>query len=240
MSDIKRVVIGIQARSTSKRFPRKVFELIDGVPVLRHVINACRRSAVYMNRYSDATRIKVDVGLCIPKGDEIKDAFQQRDLIIAEGPEDDVLARYKALADQTDAHYIVRVTGDCPLLPPHIITKHVKIAVVNGYDYVSNVDEEARTAVDGTDCEVISRKLLNWLYDNAKGSDREHVTTLARRETPGWARCGHVVGYLALSHVKLSIDTPEDLERVRQEFKTMKRAIENAERKSGAKAVHRF
>ena len=240
MAEYKQVVIGIQARSTSKRFPRKVFEPIDGTPMLKHVINACRRSAVYVNRYTNLNRTKVDVALCIPRGDEIRAAFQQRDLTIVEGSEDDVLSRYKTLAERFSADYVVRVTGDCPLIPPHVITKHIKIAIVNGYDYISNVDERARTAVDGIDCEVFSRPMLNWLDQNAKGADREHVTTLARREPPGWARFGHVIGYMNLSHVKLSVDTLDDLERVRAEYDYMKRAIENAEKKSGQKSVHRF
>lgn len=234
------VVIGIQARSTSTRFPRKVFETIDGKPILKHVIDACDRAAFYMNNHTHKTKVLVKVALAVPSGDEIVPAFKKK-AIIVEGPEQDVLARYGLLADKTGADYIVRVTADCPLIPPYLITKHIKVATINGYDYVSNVDEKCRTSIDGVDCEVISRRLLDYMLENAtEPQDREHVTTYARSHTPEWARVGHVVGHLDQSNLKLSVDTIEDLERVRAAYDRVKMAIDMAEKLHGKTSVHRF
>lgn len=239
-TDFTSVLIAIQARSTSKRFPRKVFELIGGKPLLNHVIDSCDRAAKYMNNHMHSTRIMVKVALLIPFGDDIGPAFRGR-AMIHEGPEHDVLARYASAVERFDADYIVRVTGDCPLIPSYLITKHIKTAKIGGYSYVSNVDEEARTAADGTDCEVISRDLMAWLSENAKDpKDREHVTTLARRSPPEWAKIAHVIGHLDLSSLKLSVDTPEDLERVREAYERVKTAQANAERLHGKASVHRF
>lgn len=240
MAQITNVLIGIQARSTSKRFPRKVFETIGGKPMIQHVIDACDRSAKYMNNHSLKTGTHVYVALLVPKGDELAQSRRFGRLAF-EGPEDDVLTRYQMAAKRYKADYIVRVTGDCPLIPPYLITKHIKTAVVNGYDYVSNVDESHRTSADGTDCEVISDKLLDYVHANTRNEkDREHVTTFIRRECPDWAKVGHVVGHLNLSALKLSVDTQEDLERVRTQYDILNRAIETAEAKSGKFSVHRF
>lgn len=234
------VVIGIQARSTSTRFPRKVFETIDGKPMLKHVIDACERAAFYMNNHTHKTRVLVKVAAVVPTGDEIVSSFKKKTIII-EGPEHDVLARYGLLADRMGADYIVRITADCPLIPPYLITKHIKVATMNKYDYVSNVDESCRTSIDGVDCEVISRRLLDYMLENAKEQkDREHVTTFARSNPPSWASVGHVIGHLDQSNLKLSVDTMEDLERVRAAYDRIKMAIENAEKLHGKSSVHRF
>jgi hypothetical protein len=63
---------------------------------------------------------------------------------------------------------------------------------------------------------------------------------MARRSPPDWARIGHVIGHLDQSNLKLSVDTMEDLERVRAAFDRVKRAIENAESIHGKQSVHRF
>lgn len=240
MSEFTNVVIGVQARTTSKRFPGKVLETIDGKPVIKHVLDACERAAKYMNTHSQKSRLLVSVALVVPAGDQLVELYRRK-ITLIEGPEDDVLTRYAMLAEKTDADYIVRVTGDCPLIPPYLITKHIKTAVVNGYDYVSNVDEVARTAADGTDCEVVSRALLKYVHENANDAkDREHVTLMIRRDPPAWARIAHIIGYLNLSGLKLSIDTPEDLERVRAEYDRIKLALTNAENLHGRSSVHRF
>lgn len=240
MDSIKHVCIGIQARSTSQRFPRKVFELIDGKPMLRHVIDACDRASFYLNRHTFQSKIRVSYAVLCPYQDEIQSAFGTRAMVL-EGPENDVLARYKILLNRLEPDYIVRVTSDCPLLPPFLITKHIKIAVSNEYDYCSNVDEKVRTALDGYDVEVMSRRALLWADENCKDpSLREHVTPILRTKLiPHDFKVGYVVGFLNQSHIKLSVDTPEDLERVRIEYERVKRAHETAEKMSGKNCVHK-
>lgn len=240
MAEVTNVVIGIQARSTSERFPRKVLELIDGKPLLQHVIDACNRSALYMNRHRDKTRILVQVALLIPEGDMIGDIFKGK-AIIVRGPEHNVLQRYAQMASRLDADYVVRVTGDCPLIPPFLITKHIKTAVINQYDYCSNVAESSRTTADGMDCEIFSKRMLAHAVQAATDPyDQEHVTTLMRRARPEWARTGTIVGFLELSGLKLSVDTEEDLQRVRLHYEELKRKIDNAEAEHGRQNVHRL
>lgn len=241
MAEITQVVIGIQARSTSTRFPRKVHRMLDGKPILQHVIDSANRAATYINRHSLKLRELVSVAVLVPAGDEITTAFQGRALII-EGPEDDVLARYRMAAERLSADYMVRVTSDCPLLPDHMIQKHIKVAVKNGFDYCSNVDEQARTAIDGHDVEVMSKRALNWIHENAKEQKhREHVTLgLRELKLPDDFRVGHIIGYLNQSHIKLSVDTPEDLERVEVEYFRRKRAEEAAIKLHGKQSVHRY
>ena len=233
------VIIGIQARSTSERLPGKCYEYIGEKRLLDHVIDACKNAANNLNRYSEKSGIFVKFALLIPFGDKIEQEFQHRCLII-QGPEHDVLTRYVSAAKMLEADYICRVTGDCPMIPPFLIGKHITLADINEYDYVSNCDESSRTSLDGIDCEVMSRKLLDYLDLNATlPQDREHVTTLARREPPPWAKMGHVCGFFDQSSIKLSVDTKEDLQRVRNEYNSLSKRLAEAERRYGKSSVHR-
>ncbi len=234
------VLIGIQARSTSKRLPGKCYEPIGSKRLLDHVIDAAKESAAYINLHTARSEILAKVALLIPVGDPIEDEFKNRCHIVS-GPEDDVLTRYKLAAEAFKAHFVVRITGDCPLIPSYLISKHITLAVRNNYDYLSNSDELSRTSLDGIDCEVMSKKMLDYMDKAATlGSDREHVTPLARREPPQWAKRGCVVGYFDHSSVKLSVDTKEDLERVRAEYQALSSRLSDAERRYGRGFVHRF
>lgn len=232
------IVIGIQARSTSTRLPNKAREPICGIRMLERVVSACSAAA---NRVRDKkAEAKMTVVVLTPFGDPIADEFADVAEVL-EGDQDDVLSRYVAAMERYSADYIVRVTGDCPLVQSNIIIGLTLFAVNKSYDYISNVDERFRTAIDGHDCEVLSRKMLEWTDEQATlQTDREHVTTLIRREPPGWANMGIALNNVDLSDIKLSVDTPEDLEVVRKAFDSAFSKYQGASRIYGRKNVHRM
>lgn len=239
MQKMRHVAIGIQARSTSKRFPRKEFELIGDKPLLTHVIDSANHAASYINRYSQKSNIFVTTHLLVPKGDEIVNAFSHL-INIHEGDESDVLSRYLNLVVNHHPDFVVRITGDCPFVPNYLITKHIKVAVNCDYDYTSNVFENSRVSIDGYDVEVMSRRAMAWLATNVtEQSDKEHVTTLLRKKRPSELSVGHLIGYTDLSNIKLSVDTKEDLERVRKQHEKLSGSIEEARLWGGRQGVHR-
>lgn len=240
MSEVLSVVIGIQARSGSRRFPKKVFAKIGSKTVLEHVIDAANSSASYLNQYSDKNKYFVSVALCVPAGDPIKEAFHNK-IKIVEGPEHDVLGRYIKLLDETNADYLVRITADCPLIPSFVISSHIAKAVMNRMDYISNVDERCRTAPDGWDCEVISEELLRHANNYASHPcDREHVTTYIRSNPPEWAKVGAVVSFLDLSHLKISLDTEAEYKTISEEVAKVEKALSSAIGLFGKRNTHRL
>lgn len=217
----KKILIGIQARSTSQRFPNKGMADLCGKPVLEHVVSTCLSVRDYLSK-GKIDELDVHVALLVPYGDHLKDYFDKL-VRVVEGDENDVLSRYWKASNDAQYDYIVRITGDCPMIPSFVIVKHIKCAASFEADYVSNVDERLRTEIDGWDCEVVSKRALDWLNANAKTeADREHVTTLVRSAPPDWAKVGHIIGFVDRSHIKLSVDTQADLDAVSSQMMALK------------------
>ena len=231
------VLIAIQARSGSKRLPGKSLRMLDDKIMVGHVFQTAQYASSYINRATGNTNITARVAILIPQDDPLKEHFDAKDVI--EGPEDDVLGRYLMALDEYNPDYIVRITGDCPLIIPTIITKHITSAVGLSLDYCSNAYEDLRTFVDGYDVEVISAKAMRWLGDNVRiDADAEHVTTLLRREPPRWAKFGVVMGHIDLSDIKLSVDTIEDFLEVERKKQSLDQKGQLA--KDRGYAVFRF
>lgn len=241
MQNLIKVSIGIQARSTSERLPGKISMDICGKPMLEWVLDSANSSAFYLNNPKKNIQYRVNTFLLMPYNDVAIPTFAKMARII-EGDEFDVLSRYYNLAKQDDSDYVVRLTGDCPLIPDAIISKAINTAVHNRYDYISNAYGIKRLAFDGMDVEVVSRRMINHLNDNATAKeDREHVTTFIRNGNcvKGF-KLGVIAPYLDLSSLKLSVDTPEDLERVRENVRDVRNALDFYYDIFGKSNVHRF
>ena len=241
------VLIAIQARSNSTRFPKKIYEQIGDRRVLDHVIDRALDAADHIHRHTTRIKINCTVAILHPStDDEIVRTFRSPNVIMIPGPEHDVLTRYVTAAEMTGANYVVRLTSDCPLIFPFIIAKHINCAAFSTMphvfegpiDYLSNVDETCRNVADGLDCEILSKRALEWLNKMATDpSDREHVTTAIRRMRPNSLRQGFVSMNLDTSEMKLSVDTPADLERIRTYYHTKEHKL-NAARKAFGNSVY--
>ncbi len=245
MDRATKVSIGIQARSTSERFPNKISQYIGQKMVIEHVIDSCRSCADYINRYAFSNHVSCGVYVLIPKNDPIKDILRIDHDLIIEGDEKDVLSRYMQMAKETDADFVVRVTADCPLIPSFLIYKCINVAIKAGFDYFSNVGdapETLRTAIDGHDVEVMNRKALDYAFNNSfEQSHREHVTSVLRDDgLPPFIRRGILIGHNDLSQIKLSLDTETDLKKIRDEYESVESKVASAKMKYGKSSVHRY
>lgn len=214
------VLIAIQARSNSTRLPKKIYENIGDRRVLDHVIDRAKSTAAHITKYTNKLKINCNVAVLHPENDdELVKTFRGSGAILISGSEQDVLSRFVDAQKKFDADFVVRLTSDCPLILDFVIAKHIHVACFNQYDYVSNVEEKCRLVADGFDCEVLSRKALDWLDQNATSNDdREHVTTLLRERRPSQLSQAFVSMKMDTSDMKMSVDTAEDLNRMRDYF----------------------
>lgn len=237
---IKNITIAIQARSNSTRFPGKVLkELWNGEKVIDRMVRVCNGSASYLNKYAEKNKYFAHVVVCVPEKDPLVEYLDGK-VDVFQGPEADVLSRFSGCAIEYKSDYIIRITSDCPRIPEHVISAHVSKGFHNRMDYLSNTIPEYRTAPDGWDCEFVSRKLLMWADLNATGYDREHVTTLMKRNPPPWAKVGPVIGFIKLNEKKISLDTPEELDEINSDDSIIELMLEQAIRKYGKTNVHRL
>jgi spore coat polysaccharide biosynthesis protein SpsF (cytidylyltransferase family) len=146
---------------------------------------------------------------CRRDDDAVASLCSKLGIACVRGPEDDVLGRFALAAEGlTDADYLVRLTGDCPLIDPTLVDEVVSTAAERKLDYVSNT--EPPTWPDGLDVEVVARGMLLEAHRVATlRSDREHVTPWVRRRV-GEERRGSVISPTDLSAHRWTLDEAED------------------------------
>lgn len=232
---MRKVLIGIQARSDSQRLPNKCHLQIGGKPILQWIIDTANHAIRYLGQSSRDLESEFECALLVPKGDPIVSIYRNQ-ILTLEGDHDDVLSRFANAGQHYD--YIVRLTADCLEMPAHIIAKHVRSALIKERDYTTNV--YCRSFREGWDCEVLSNRLLRWLDDNAVTPfDREHVTTLISPDKPfpfqdsdGKKNICHIINSRDESHIKTSIDTREEYEAAQKAFEKFQ-DTKNKARRSG-------
>ena len=239
MKKATKVIIGIQCRTGSTRLPNKAMKKIFGLPMIDIVIGNALTSSKYINGFEKKTGVSAQVWVLIPKGDPLKKYLEKKRYVkVFEGHPTDLVRRYSDLQKEVNADYIVRVTGDCPLLQGYLITKCINTSVRNEYDFLDNASKEYRCFFDGADVEVLSKKALKWLDDNAE--EREHVCHDLRSNYDEELRYGHVFLHLDLSFFKLSVDNQKDLELVTNQYKSVVNKKRLWEEKHGKGTAHMF
>ena len=214
-----RVVAVVLARLGSTRFPGKVLADLDGKSLLMHVVGAAR-AAQSINAVVLATGDD-------EHDDPLATAAEEEGVAVYRGSESDVLARFAGAAMEQHADHAVRLTVDNPLVTANMVDRVVARHVQTGADYSCNFLPP--TFPDGLEVEVVSQPTLVRLLECATTTEeREHVTwyirthedefhmenvVLSGQLVPGWEQ------------VSLSVDTPDDLQRVGGAYATWRRVL---------------
>lgn len=205
-----KVVAIIQARMGSTRLPGKVLLDLSGEPMLVRVVNRCRR-ATTVDQVIIATTTET-------RDEAIVDLCDSRGWACFRGSEDDVLDRYFQAARKHHAEVVVRITSDCPLIEPEIIDLTVREFLQDGtLDYVSNT-LPPRTFPRGLDVEVMTFKALERAWqEDGNPAWREHVTPYIYHHPEEFA-LRTVTNDHDYSHMRWTVDTPEDLAFARRVY----------------------
>lgn len=222
----------IQARMSSSRLPGKVLLDLAGQPMLVHVVERAR-SARSVDQVVVATTTD-------PSDDAIQDLCVERGYGCYRGSLPDVLDRYTQAARAYGAQTIVRLTADCPLLDPQVLDLTVYALADNHFAADRLPSPWTRSLPVGLDVEVVTMAALERAWQEAQERyHREHVLPyiyegvefnpqrlpsgsedyyIQQGTTPrGFkiAQLHHTPDYGAL---RWTVDTPADLELVRQMF----------------------
>jgi spore coat polysaccharide biosynthesis protein SpsF len=205
----RRVVAIVQARMGSSRLPGKVLERAAGRSLLDHLAErlgaAKRLSAIVL-----ATTQR-------PRDDVLEGEALRLGFLCFRGSEDDVLERFILAARASAADVVVRITADCPLLDPAEVDRVVDafLSAEPPLDYAANFSPDDRRIPLGLSVEIFSRAALERAHAEGRaGYHREHVTPYLYEEK-GRFRTRALHPTQDLSHLRLTVDTPEDLSVVR-------------------------
>ena len=203
-----RVVAILQARMASTRLPNKVLTDIIGQPMLG-LIMARLQQAQLVDEFVIATTD-------LPEDQQIEDYACTSGLACFRGSRDDLTDRYFRAATTHHADVVVRLTADNPLIDAGFLDWAVAehLAGMPSYDYVDTV--HSKTFPLGMSVEVMGFAALEtaWNEDTNKAW-REHCTPFIYYH-PERFRLRHLSAPDNYSHMRWTVDTPEDLAFVRQ------------------------
>jgi len=201
-----KVVCIIQARMGSTRLPAKVMKPLLDKPILWWDMHRVQK-AHYIDEIVIATTTEV-------ADDAIADYCDENGWSYYRGSEDDVLDRYYQAATMYQADVIVRITSDCPMIDARVIDYALSahLGQMPAVDYTSNF--VTRHYPRGLDCEVFTYEALSRAWQEAsQQSEREHVTPYIW-QNPDKFRLSDVSNSTDYSHLRWTVDTPEDYEFV--------------------------
>jgi len=205
-----RVVAIIQARMSSSRLPGKVLQDIGGKTMLERVIERAR-----MARRVD----EVAVATTVDSSDDALAAFcKDKDIPCSRGSLQDVLDRYYQAAKAFRADVVVRLTADCPLLDPGLVDETIRVFFDQQADFAANrlPPPFTRTYPIGLDTEVVSFSALERAWKEAEALyEREHVLPYLY-DQEGRFKVARVEYGRDLGHYRWTVDTPQDLELIRE------------------------
>jgi len=212
---VKAVVV-VQSRMGSQRFPGKMMADLAGRPLLWHILQRAGRVGSGLPVVLATTTR--------PRDDALVTVAAALDVAVVRGSEDDVLGRFILALDRFPADYVVRVCGDSPLFAPAFLGACLTAIAAAEADVV-RLSPDGPSLLQGG--EVISARALRWTHRTA-GDDpraREHVTAyaLARAAAgdPALKTALVTVEPQWYSDLKLSVDTPADLDRMRALYKAL-------------------
>jgi len=148
----------------SSRLPGKVILPFAGSTIIECIYQRMERS-----KSTD----HLIVGTSVEASDDLLvEILKTSNLNYFRGSLDNVLERFINICSQYNPEFVVRITGDCPLVDPIIVDNCIDKCVSGDYDYFRLLEPYP----DGLDVEVFKTASLNQAYIHAKkSSEKEHL-----------------------------------------------------------------
>jgi len=200
------MLIFLQARSNSSRFPKKVMAPLLGMPMILFQIQRVLLA-------------KFDFRLVVltsseQSDDELSSILQNAGIEVFRGDLIDVNLRFRQALEYLEVNqgHFIRITADCPLLCLDLLEFGLEEVILHEWDYFSNT--VIRTFPDGLDFEIVSiPRFIEQDRSKFDQYDREHVTPYFYRNSSKYS-IGQLVSKYDYSRIRLTVDYPSDLEMV--------------------------
>ena len=194
----------LQARMASRRLPGKALAVVAGRTILTHCLRRLQAGSSVPVVLATTSRAE---------DDDLADEAARLGVRTFRGPSDDVLARFVRVARLLEVDYVVRATADNPAVDIDAPRRVLELIASGDIDHATETELPYGAAVEAVTVDALVRA-SEMAVDAA---DREHVTTLIRRDNVRF----HAVDCrapLALRRpeLRLTVDTADDLEHMRR------------------------
>lgn len=195
----------IQARMSSTRLPNKVLSDVCGIPLIQHIIN----------RLSDCKLVnKIVVATSSEKSDDVLYEYCHENFVNSyRGSLNNVLSRFVAVIERYEPKYVVRVTGDCPLIYPEFIDKQIRILNKTNADLVKTNFDSPLLCGQG----VLSVKAIKKIFERSNDlEDFEHVGSKFMMKNPEkfkWVGLKLPKSFLKKNY-RITVDEKKDLDLI--------------------------
>jgi N,N'-diacetyllegionaminate synthase len=196
-------VVMIAVRMHSTRLPGKALLPLGGQPGIELLIERAKRATLPKR-----------VVLCtsIHPNDQVLQPIAERHGIgFFAGSEDDVMDRFLKAGDREQADYVIRVTGDDPLVDPEYLDRLLLHHITEGADYSCMPG-----LPKGVECEVISMAALRKAFALAEDSSwSEYMTWYLKVPEVFTIRELPIEEAVRRPQYRLTLDYAEDLDVLR-------------------------
>jgi spore coat polysaccharide biosynthesis protein SpsF len=204
----------IQARMSSTRLPGKVMLPLAEKPIIWHIWNRAKRCKL------------VDEVVVATSGDKSDDQLvsfcEKEGICCIRGSLDNVLDRFFSVLKKFPSDYIVRITGDCPLIHPPFID--VQLEALQFFDGDHTWCKDYGCAFEGQG--AYSVRSLKLVRDTSNDPvDQEHVGAKFFTLNPDRLRIVEVCppSSLIVTGYRLTVDEPSDYEMFKNLFDIVKK-----------------
>lgn len=190
------VIASIQARMESSRLPGKALLPLHNQPILELV----RKRATQTRNIDE---VVFAVGDNSPN-DAITLWCRRNSIRYVVGPEDNLLKRHMAVVNEMQPDVLVRITGDCPFIPPSEIDRIISLHQSNDKRYTTNYTKQMPI---GTAVDIIEPSLLKELQEIGEDHPVRKIRNQPDRyrtefsENPEWC---------TFANAHMAVDTPAD------------------------------
>lgn len=216
LAENQNIIIIVQARMGSTRFPNKIMKTVLDEPVL-------------FRQLERIAAIQHTVQLVVATSQQIEDdmilkACQAREYACMRGNLNDLLDRHYQIAKYLKADTVIKIPSDCPLIDTDVIDETISFYLQNlgKYDFVSNL--HPATFPDGNDVEIMTFECLERTWHEAtKQLEREHTTPYIW-ENPEKFKCANVPWETGLDYSmshRFTLDYKEDLDFIRAVYEKL-------------------
>ncbi len=163
----------IQARCSSSRLPGKVLKPLAGRPMIWHIVERARACRL-VDQVVVATSTE-------PSDDALAEFCKSEAIPCYRGNLTNVLSRYLEVLHRHPHDYVVRITGDCPLIHPPLIDRQIEVLSEHDGDMVWI--QQSASILEGQGVHS-SRSIWAVAEQSSHPDDLEHVGSRFFSEHP--------------------------------------------------------